>query len=65
MSSIYSTSYCNIAAAHASDSREGCFIDRNPELVKPIQVHMAGDSQPGLYYVVNAISGAKMYQKRH
>jgi hypothetical protein len=52
MSSIYSTSFCNIAAAHASDSREGCFIDRNPELVKPIQVHIGWGPQPGLYYAV-------------
>lgn len=37
MGQIYSNSFCNIAAAHASDSRQGCFIDRNPDLVAPIK----------------------------
>ncbi len=52
MAQVYFNSFCNIAAAHASDSRKGCFIDRIPELVAPVKVHLDWGPQPGAYYCV-------------
>ncbi|MCJ1403056.1 hypothetical protein MMC11_006279 [Xylographa trunciseda] len=52
MGQVYFNSFCNIAAAHASDSREGCFIDRNPKLIAPVKVHLNWGPQPGAYYCV-------------
>ncbi|MCJ1418445.1 hypothetical protein MMC32_004793 [Xylographa parallela] len=52
MDQVYFNSFCNIAAAHASDSRGGCFIDRNPELIAPVKVHLNWGPQPGAYYCV-------------
>lgn len=32
MAQVYVNSYCNIAAACATDGTQGCFVDRNPDL---------------------------------
>jgi len=54
MGQVYFNSFCNIAAAHASDSRKGCFIDRIPELIAPVKVHLNWGPQPGAYYCVKS-----------
>ncbi|KAK4215464.1 hypothetical protein QBC37DRAFT_472016 [Rhypophila decipiens] len=40
MVNIYSNSYCNIAAAHARNGSEGCFVDRNPNAIKSLTLSM-------------------------
>ena len=52
MSEVYSNSYCNIAAAHAVDGTYGCFIERSPDLVKPLKVNLNWGPNPGTYYAV-------------
>jgi Heterokaryon incompatibility protein (HET) len=52
MSEVYSNSYCNIAAAHAADGTHGCFIERSPDLVKPLKVNLNWGPNPGTYYAV-------------
>lgn len=52
MSKVYSNSYCNIAAAHATDGTYGCFIERSPDLVKPLKVKLNWGPNPGTYYAV-------------
>lgn len=38
MSHVYSNSYLNIAAAHATDGRGGLFTTRNPDKMQPIYI---------------------------
>ncbi|KFY29082.1 hypothetical protein V493_02567 [Pseudogymnoascus sp. VKM F-4281 (FW-2241)] len=52
MSEVYSNSYCTIAAAHAADGTYGCFIERSPDLVKPLKVNLNWGPNPGTYYAV-------------
>lgn len=52
MAQVYSNSYCNIAAAHATDGTHGCFVERNPDLVKPLKVYLNWGPHPGTYYAV-------------
>ncbi|KAL3423491.1 heterokaryon incompatibility protein [Phlyctema vagabunda] len=52
MSEVYSNSYCNIAASHAADGTYGCFIKRDPDLVKPVKVDLNWGPNPGTYYVI-------------
>lgn len=52
MGDVYSNSHCNIAAAHAADGTEGCFIERDPQLVKPLEVDLHWGPAPGRYYVI-------------
>ncbi|KAM7183702.1 hypothetical protein V8F33_013429 [Rhypophila sp. PSN 637] len=40
MVNIYSNSYCNIAAAHARNGSEGCFVGRNSNAIKSLTVSM-------------------------
>ncbi|KAM7214050.1 Heterokaryon incompatibility protein (HET) domain containing protein [Rhypophila decipiens] len=40
MVNIYSNSYCNMAAAHARNGSEGCFVDRNPNAIKSLTLSM-------------------------
>jgi hypothetical protein len=37
---VYSNSYCNFSAAASSDSSQGLFRDRRPELLQPAQVSL-------------------------
>lgn len=50
MARIYSNSYCNIAAAHAANGTYGCFISRDPDLVKPLAVDLNWGPRHGTYY---------------
>jgi hypothetical protein len=52
MAQVYSNSYCNIAAAHATDGTHGCFVERNPDLVKPLKVYLNWGPHPGTYYAI-------------
>jgi hypothetical protein len=52
MAEVYSNSYCNIAAAHAADGTYGCFIERDPPLVKPLKVNLNWGPNPGTYYAI-------------
>ncbi|KAF2705139.1 hypothetical protein K504DRAFT_494482 [Pleomassaria siparia CBS 279.74] len=52
MGEVYSNSYCNIAAAHAADGTHGCFIERDPRLVKPLKVELDWGPKPGTYYAI-------------
>ncbi|EPE26537.1 heterokaryon incompatibility protein [Glarea lozoyensis ATCC 20868] len=52
MAEVYSHSHCNIAAAHATDGTQGCFIERNPDLVKPLKVELNWGPNPGTYYAL-------------
>ena len=52
MGRVYSNSYCNIAAAHATDGMCGCFIGRNPDHVKPLKIDLNWGPHPGTYYAV-------------
>lgn len=54
MARIYSNSHCNIGAAHASDSRQGCFTERNPTLVSPLKLQLHWGPCKGFYYCVRA-----------
>ncbi|KAK3995016.1 heterokaryon incompatibility protein-domain-containing protein [Cladorrhinum sp. PSN332] len=52
MSKVYSNSFCNIAAAHAADGTQGCFIERDPRLVKPVKVDLNWGPNPGPHYAI-------------
>jgi Heterokaryon incompatibility protein (HET) len=52
MAQIYSKSYCNIAAAHSTDGTQGCFLERNSDLVIPLKVYLDWGLHPGTYYAV-------------
>lgn len=52
MAQIYSNSYCNIAAAHASNGTYGCFISREPDLVKPLKIDLRWGPHQGIHYAV-------------
>ncbi|KAF4465900.1 heterokaryon incompatibility [Fusarium albosuccineum] len=52
MADIYSNSFCNIAAAHAVDGTHGCFIERDPRLVKPLKLDLNWGPNPGSYYAI-------------
>ncbi|OAL51539.1 HET-domain-containing protein [Pyrenochaeta sp. DS3sAY3a] len=54
MALVYSNAYCNIAAAHATDGSYGCFTNRNPTFVRPIEVALDWGPQPGSYYAVQS-----------
>ncbi|KAK8084688.1 hypothetical protein PG997_005959 [Apiospora hydei] len=49
MADVYSNSHCNIAAAHAADGTCGCFAERDPRLVRPLQVEVKLGPNPGVY----------------
>lgn len=50
---VYSNSYCNLSAATSSDSSEGLFRSRQPEMLHPAQVSFyAGDLGSNLEYVL-------------
>jgi hypothetical protein len=38
MQHVYGNSFCNIAATNSSDSRGGCYRDRNPNAIQPFRV---------------------------
>jgi hypothetical protein len=40
MEQVYSNAYCNIAATAGSDSRSGCFVEREVETCIPMIVHV-------------------------
>ena len=42
MSNIYKYSYCNIAATAAEDDSQGCFFNRDPDIIPPIQFDLSG-----------------------
>ncbi|KAK4226535.1 heterokaryon incompatibility protein-domain-containing protein [Podospora fimiseda] len=52
MVQVYTNSYCNIAAAHAADGTQGCFIERDPKLVRPLRVEVNWGPTPGPHYAV-------------
>ncbi|KAF4627911.1 hypothetical protein G7Y89_g10241 [Cudoniella acicularis] len=52
MARVYSSSYCNIAAAHATDGTFGCFTTRNPASVRPLQLDLNWGPNPGSKYAV-------------
>ncbi|OIW24598.1 HET-domain-containing protein, partial [Coniochaeta ligniaria NRRL 30616] len=52
MADVYSNSYCNIAAAHAVDGRDGCFVERDPRLLKPLKVDLNWGPELGSYYAI-------------
>ena len=41
MGTVYKYAFCNIAATGATDSKIGCFWDRNPLLVRPCRIDMS------------------------
>jgi hypothetical protein len=54
MSEVYSNPYCNVAAAHAIDGTQGCFIDKNPNLIKPLKIELNWGPKPGTYSAVQS-----------
>ncbi|KAH7129868.1 heterokaryon incompatibility protein-domain-containing protein [Dactylonectria estremocensis] len=50
MAEVYSNSHYNIAAAHAADGTYGCFIERDPRLVKPLKIDLNWGPDPGSYF---------------
>ncbi|KAE9379935.1 HET-domain-containing protein [Stipitochalara longipes BDJ] len=54
MNQVYQFSYCNIAAAAASNSSEGCFFKRSPIAIEPLMLELDGDIpdlSPGHYFL--------------
>ncbi|KAH8772076.1 heterokaryon incompatibility protein-domain-containing protein [Hyaloscypha sp. PMI_1271] len=49
MADVYSQSYCNIAAASARDSSEGCFFDRAKEACFPRTIEPSGEGFSKIY----------------
>jgi hypothetical protein len=47
MALVYANAYCNIAAAHAAEGSSGCFSNRNPDFVRPLELTIGCDSNPG------------------
>ncbi|KAK3315622.1 heterokaryon incompatibility protein-domain-containing protein, partial [Apodospora peruviana] len=45
MASVYENTYCNIAAAAAKDSRDGCYATRNPFTFAPCRISTTTDNR--------------------
>ena len=50
MGQVYTNASCNISAAFASNGSYGCFIDRNPDLVKPLKISVNWGPRTGIYH---------------
>ena len=51
---VYSGSYCNIAAAHATDGTFGCFTTRNAASITPLKLDLNWGPNPGPNYAIQS-----------
>ncbi|KAM7196264.1 Heterokaryon incompatibility protein (HET) domain containing protein, partial [Naviculisporaceae sp. PSN 640] len=55
MGDVYANSYCNIAADHAPDGTYGCYIERDPNMLRPPIVRFGWGLRPGSYILTDDI----------
>ncbi len=57
MHAIYANAFCNISATGAVDGRDGCYFDRSPLVVQPLQIEVVNngieDLPRGIYLCVD------------